>query len=82
MRSSDTTSRPRSATISSWFDVMSADRSELAVCTMVPCAVSVTVSDRLPTFSCTAPIDNCSFAGTTVFLRSNGEKPLSSMRTV
>ena len=35
-----------------------------------------------PTFNWTVPIDNCSFGGTTVFVRSNGVKPLNSTRRV
>jgi len=61
---------------------MSAERSELSVCTMLPVEVAVTVSVSGPTFNCSAPTGTCSFGGTIVLRRSNVAKPASSTRTV
>ena len=50
-RSSEMTSRPRSATCSSCVDVISAECSELVVCTIGLTAVIVTLSATEPTFN-------------------------------
>ena len=81
-RSSDTTSRPRTATISSCFDEIKADRSELVVCTKLPSATVVTVSVTAPTGSTTVPSDRRSFAGRVMPVRSIAPNPDISMRTV
>jgi hypothetical protein len=81
-RSSDMTSRPRTATSSSCVAVMSAERSELVVCTKLPSAVVVTVSVSAPTVMVTVPSDKRSLAGRVMFFRSTVLKPAISIRTV
>ena len=61
------TSRPRSATCSSWVDVISAECSELVVCTMGLTAVIVTLSAIVPTFNWIVPAESDSFGGTITF---------------
>ncbi len=75
MRNIDTTSRPRIEICSNCFALISAEFSELDVCTDTPCAATVIDSLTLPTCSVRLPTGNRSAALNILPVLRNGRKP-------